>query len=98
MNNILVAIAWCTTAIAFINGSLFLYLYLLLRRAGGEQKLSFLNVLTLCIALNQFWFSGCRLAIMTGIIKGNAAQAYFSPAFFLITVFGIYLTYKFWEQ
>lgn len=94
MEKFLVLLAWITTCVSFFNAMLFFSFFGLIIRSQ-KKDYSFLKWLTLCISLNQLWFGICRVMILTGIIKGQAAQGYFSPAFFIITFFGIYLYSQF---
>uniref|UniRef100_A0A6H1ZKR4 Uncharacterized protein n=2 Tax=viral metagenome TaxID=1070528 RepID=A0A6H1ZKR4_9ZZZZ len=93
MDNLLVNIAWITTGLALFNGVFLIYFFSILNKVKNQPGLNFFKVLVLGISLNQFWFAICRTLLMTGIIKGNPAQAFFSPAFLIITVF-IIILYK----
>lgn len=93
MNDFLIIIAWCTTGVALFNGAFLIYFFSILNKIKDQQGLNFFKILILGISLNQFWFAICRTLLMTGIIKGNPAQAFFSPAFLIITIF-IVILYK----
>ena len=93
INDFLIILAWFTTGLASFNGLFLIYFWNILNKIKDQAGLKFFKVLVLGIALNQFWFAICRTLLMTGIIKGNPAQAFFSPAFLIITIF-ILVLYK----
>lgn len=91
-------IANFTTVLILANSFLFFSLYLKIKKYHIKTEgFDFLKILTLCIAISQFFFfTGRLLAFNLGIMDTKAQlQSYMLLAYLPIFFIGIYLLKKF---